>query len=62
MTPQSYLKQHDPQRLTGDDLMQFRKGAQEMLKSGNEAAVLTAISIMKLLGHIDYMTLEGMKK
>jgi hypothetical protein len=62
MNLQSYLKQHDPQRLTGEELTQFRKATNEMLKSGIEAAVLVAIGYKKLLDHIDYITLEAMRK
>ncbi|OCT12533.1 hypothetical protein A8709_32445 [Paenibacillus pectinilyticus] len=62
MNLQSYLNQHEPQRLTGEELTEIRKATLEMLKSGNETAVLVAIGMKKLLNHIDQITLEGMRK
>lgn len=62
MDIQRYLTHHDPCKLTGAELTEFRRAVIDMLHSNKEATVLAAISIKKLLNHIDYITLEGNKR
>lgn len=62
MNIQRYLIHHDPCKLTGAEITEFRRAVMDMLQSGNEAAVLAAISLKKLLNHIDYMTMEASKQ
>lgn len=57
-----YAKHANPEKLTGKDLAFLRAQANKFIKTGEPQKFHVGTTMLMLLNHIDYMTLEEMKK